>query len=1205
MVENLKRILRQEDTVLFVGSGVSLWSGLPSWPGLIHELIEFLKINGLDHSIIEQELKRGELLQAASYGFDKLTKPQIAEFIRRACRLGKVKPHDIHQKIISLGPNCYITTNYDKLIELSFQRWLPENYFRTVINRQLTETAEIVGARANNFLFKLHGDVEDSESIILTREQYRTLNYGGELHHALETTKTLMLSRPIVYIGFGLRDPDFLYLKDLLINTYKGGARDHYAIMADVGEQEKDYWKRNFGIHIISYNTIINDDGKKDHSPILSLLDSLKLPLKDKNKLKQPSAVVDAEFVLNLARHASKYLDFENSKSHIPLIVHPLETNNKRKNDYFLYQHYCESIENILDKGPEKIILIGLPGGGKSYSLRSSAERFAKKLNRECIDGSLKSHITTIPIYVDLKLYQGNINELLEQNIPIGMNLDFLFSNFKVKIYLDAFNEMPREYIESNHWNSDFSGLLEKVSTSIIVSSRTSDGLENLELPIFNLDSIDKEFVELGLNKNKLLLKGIFKDEIISILQRPFFYKLIFENGFKIDAETSPQKIYSDLISLINQRFQNRFQIDLNLVVPLSNAAMDAIDHGEEAYKIGILSKYISIELKNSKNETLSPTTIINWLVSQNFLIPIINERICFFHQSVTEYLAATKLATMFVCNNDILKEKLSFRRWDQALFLTLSLLDINQAPIFLETIINIDFELALSSVRYMEGETKFIVDRLLLEMKSRASVGFDRMSQISHILEDKVPLSEFHVSTLKKLIKVGNSLGGAAVSRLLEILEYSFTEEALTLLVDNCNDFNFCTHIGRSLRKYVTVDDLTKLLIITNQVQEKVPLKGTKKYEGFDSSLGELMKDFDPTLVYETFFDPSIDKKNQKVRIDVLCEFLRDCRNNEGLKISANLLLAGIDEAATEIYFITHFCRPEDHIDFSIFQLDHIKSLLAIAKGKKSENAEWALSAINSICSKREDFIPYILESSKKYDGVFKAALLYCASSKTGYKLVFESLEELLKLDSIKLSKEPFSLIGHMDQINWVGQELLFIKLLKLRNIKLAYNLCDQLNDFREPQQQLVFDIGPIYWWLDWFTEYFDSKSKDWMFIDRVPSFIARHISKEKRQEFIDEFNKPDSLYWKTINRTIIRKLDDITIDDLSEEAIIYSLNELKNSRVNHWNTTILTDIATERFVTERLMPILKCAKGIELENLKEVIDSIGKKHKRRYIIN
>lgn len=222
---------------------MSLWAGVPSWSQLIEELAVYLEVSGRDAILVRAEAQRGDLLQAASYGFYKLTKPQIGDFIRRACRYGIAKPQEIHRRLVSLGPRCYVTTNYHNLIEESLRIWQPDRFFRpAVTNRHLTETAEIVHASAMDFIFKPHGDAGDSESIILTREQYRQLLPGGERQAALESLKLLMVSRPVVYIGFGLRDPDFLYLRDLLSNTYKGGVRDHYAMMADVQEPEMDYW---------------------------------------------------------------------------------------------------------------------------------------------------------------------------------------------------------------------------------------------------------------------------------------------------------------------------------------------------------------------------------------------------------------------------------------------------------------------------------------------------------------------------------------------------------------------------------------------------------------------------------------------------------------------------------------------------------------------------------------------------------------------------------------------------------------------------------------------------------------------------------------------------------------------------------------------------------------------------------------------------
>ena len=115
-MDKLREVLLQEDTVLFIGSGISLWSGLPSWGGIIEKLAHFIEQNGYNADLVRDEAQRGDLLQAASYGFDKLTKQQIGEFIRLVCNFGQSQPHEIHKKIVSLGPKCFITTNYDSLI---------------------------------------------------------------------------------------------------------------------------------------------------------------------------------------------------------------------------------------------------------------------------------------------------------------------------------------------------------------------------------------------------------------------------------------------------------------------------------------------------------------------------------------------------------------------------------------------------------------------------------------------------------------------------------------------------------------------------------------------------------------------------------------------------------------------------------------------------------------------------------------------------------------------------------------------------------------------------------------------------------------------------------------------------------------------------------------------------------------------------------
>lgn len=1006
-----------------------------------------------------------------------------------------------------------------------------------------------------------------------------------------------MLSRPIVYIGFGLRDPDFLYLKDLLINTYKGGARDHYAIMADISEQEKDYWRRKFGIHLIDYQTILKSDGKKDHSPILELLDDLKITETETNK---STFVLNPGFILSLSRHSAKYLGFETSSLHLPLVVHPIEDNRKGKLDYRFYE---AAIEDLLVKGPDKFILIGLPGGGKSYSLKASVARLSKTLSKDCIDDSIKTNETIVPIYIDLKLYQGNIVELIEQNIPSGMSFSLLCSNLKVKLYLDAFNEIPKEFIESKIWNSDFQELLKRYNLSIVISSRTIDGLEELEFPRFNLDSIDEEFINTSLSKNQIELKGLFINEIIDLLQKPFFYKLIFENKFKIESETNPQRIYHSLISLINKRLNIRFESTINLKELLSTVAMEAMDNGEEAFKIEILTRHVDQELKKIPSTLITSLDIINWLISQDLLIPIINERICFFHQSVTEYLAATRLSSLFVENNNILKEKLRFRRWDQALFLCLSLLKKEDGKKFLDTVINIDFELALSAIKYLEEETVDIVERLLKEIDTATSTDFEWQSQIAHRIRYSLPIAASHINILSQLIKKGNMLGGAAAGCLIDLLGDNFKNDALNLLVEYCYDYNFCSEIGRSIKKYLTEDDIPLLLILSQKVQEKFDSETALEIEGFALALGDIMEGFNPNKVFSSFYNKKLKPKEQRVQLEVLCDYLSDCRNNEGLKICTELLSIGINKIAVEIHFILSFSKKEDNIDYSIFEPKHLKSLIEITSRKKGESSNWALSSLYNIFLKREDLIPYAEEYANKSSGVLKAALLYSISKSKEQTLVFQALRDLLKMNPNSLKKENFGLLSHMDELNWIGQEKLFLQLLKMKNIKLAYNLCDRLAIYRENESNLIFDIGPINWWLEWFAEVIGSNSQEWMFTDRVPMVITSYISKAKRQEFISEFNNPESKYRMILSQIILIKIGDLRLDDFTEETLSYLFEELKTKKIDHFNGSILTNIATEKFVTERMLTLLKSTKGIEHKNLEIIIEIVGRKHKRRYL--
>ena len=449
---NLRKVLERSDTVLFIGSGISTWSGLPSWTDAVEELARFLEAAGANPDLVRAEAKKGDLIQAASYGLDRLTKQQMGEFIWSLCRCGTARPKEIHRIIINLGPRCYVTTNYDDLIEQSLRRWHEGRPFRTVTNRHLTETAGITQTHASDYVFKPHGDVGDLDSIIMSREQYRALLPQGDLHAALEALKILLVSRPVVYLGFGLRDPDFIYLRDTVLNTFKSGTRDHYAVMADVTEAECDYWRRQYGIHIVGYATMPGAGGRRDHTNLVALLDGL-LEKGDGGTGDgfNPSG---SDTILALARHAGRLMGGKTLDNELQLRVHSERailsgTDWRGKLDRF----DLSRVERFLDRGPAQSLLIGLPGAGKSYAVRRSVARLAENLRKACLEESFERKSVVVPVLADLKMYRGNLTELMDQALPVGLPFATLSQHFKMKVFLDSFNEMRQAYLETGRPN--------------------------------------------------------------------------------------------------------------------------------------------------------------------------------------------------------------------------------------------------------------------------------------------------------------------------------------------------------------------------------------------------------------------------------------------------------------------------------------------------------------------------------------------------------------------------------------------------------------------------------------------------------------------------------------------------------------------------------------------------------------------------------
>lgn len=1201
-MRNLKSVLAQEDTVLFIGSGLSLWSGLPSWTQLIEELATFLEGAGGDADLVRSEAQRGDLLQAASYGFYKLTQSQIGDFIRKACRYGVARPHEIHHALVTLGPRCYITTNYDNLLEESLRSWQPGRLVRPVNNRHLTELADIVHARASDFIFKPHGDAADTASIILTREQYRQLLPGGERHAVLESLKMLLVSRPVVYIGFGLRDPDFMYLRDLLSNTYRGGIRDHYAIMADVVEGECDYWRVNYGIHLLGYTTRKCRNGSRDHSELLRILEELSSATKTTRTPPPRSeyAPCSPNTILALARHTARLMRAPQMSPEFPLRVY-LDRGDRGRGELAFspdeFDH--SSVLHFLERVPSNAILTGAPGAGKSYSIRRAAALLAESLHQRCLLEAFDHRNVTVPLVADLKLYRGDLYDLVNQTLPSGLSLEDLGRDFDLRIFLDSFNELPRQYWDNGEYEPDFAAFVARLPRSrIIVGSRTRDGLSKLASPVYQIAEIDQEFVETELARRGIVIEGRFEREIKQFLQKPFYFRLVASGAIALPPGTRPNDCYETYFGSIRASFRERFGVAFDVKGALARAAFDTIEQGDEAQPVTSVLTILETELDSARVFGVTGSDVANWLVSRDVLVPYRGARVALFHQSVTEYLAACELARRYQLDPSILKERLNLRCWDHALLLAVDLLPPDQSTAFVDTLLDADLSLALRATKYIEFGRDEVVAKLLSEIPSRVSRRVTVELDIESALEFGAAVSEVHEPELRRIMALQGSIGGAAVLRLVELKGASIKRELLKSLMEARNDYNYCVNgIAAALGPLATEGDIHEILALADAHEREFPPDADDEvWHGFIDGAGKLLSRLDTRVVSEAFLEKYGIGPLPAVRGRIFSRFLQEQHSTEALNAAADLLIRGGHHAATTLYFIAKFA-DSGVLAWSGVSEEHVRILISALNNPFDES--WNIQALCLICRARPDLAEVVMKHSEKVSGLLCGILRYCACAgdATG---IFDALDKVVGMDAEQRGKVPIRLIKSVE-LDWNGKEALFVKLLRLRNAQLGRALLDQVVHRQDAIGEI--DIGPIEWWLEWIGEV--RKSDDgWWFAYEISSLFGRALSPASRSRFVAEFNRPHSRFRGLLAKSILAHFPDITTDALSDDAISFLLADLGCSGMTGgFPGHLLGSAATEQFVVERLLPLLPAAKPPLIDNLRSVLITAGRRHARRYV--
>lgn len=199
--------------VPFLGAGTSISAGGLLWDELLATLAERIGLGELADAFAKSTidpLDKASLLARRAPGFNALVATEIARFTRYGLAPAL---------LASLTAEQAITLNYDALYETAAaDAGVP----RTVIT---TATAPHADRR---WLLKLHGDVADPDSIVLTRNDY--LGYDASRAALSAMVTATMATRHILFVGFGLTDPHFHEIVHDVTTAFPAGASDGTAL---------------------------------------------------------------------------------------------------------------------------------------------------------------------------------------------------------------------------------------------------------------------------------------------------------------------------------------------------------------------------------------------------------------------------------------------------------------------------------------------------------------------------------------------------------------------------------------------------------------------------------------------------------------------------------------------------------------------------------------------------------------------------------------------------------------------------------------------------------------------------------------------------------------------------------------------------------------------------------------------------------------
>ena len=291
--EEIKQAALNGELVLFVGAGVSMLLGLPSWSKLADKVLEELRYNGfLDYSEVAQ-LNTLDPRKRLSIAETIAEENEYCIKYEDHLRPDPSKGEGIYKALNDIGCPC-VTTNYDELL---FPRYKGA---KTGDSSTTPAPVSRVSERERFFahlldepgtVVHLHGCFNKPETMIVTTKDYLE-HYDHE--NVQEFLEQLFRKKVVLFIGYSLEEAEILEHILRRGSVLKEGDRRRFSLEGFFRSQKPlykelyRYYEISFGVHLIGF-----ERDKKDYKALEPIIESWASQL----EIRKPSLAKDIDFM--------------------------------------------------------------------------------------------------------------------------------------------------------------------------------------------------------------------------------------------------------------------------------------------------------------------------------------------------------------------------------------------------------------------------------------------------------------------------------------------------------------------------------------------------------------------------------------------------------------------------------------------------------------------------------------------------------------------------------------------------------------------------------------------------------------------------------------------------------------------------------------------------------------------------------------------